>query len=511
MASSIVPQLEAIGLSPVIARQVSETYMKAARDLHAACQASLRSAYRQQASNKKGRVLHDDFQVIFKTLNDAYVQQTGVWVSNALTSARDAVFKTKTAARDTPPLKEKPVFNHEYTPLLEKYFEYNAYPSAPDRAVLARKSMMTPRQIEVWFQNHRNRARKEGKTLRKLSETPLPVDLPLESLEDRMSFFTVPVDERKLSNSFKDRADEFSDNRDLLFKAPSVIMTPSSTSDIDILDPPRPPCAFPTIYTPCDADDLFKTKPRMFKFPPPLWYRHPATHARLPHCGIDMTELAVQFSQKLHLRVSASKSYRSHASQPWCAGRYTLLCPAPHPALIRSARALPTTSISTKRTPVVPASIYPQHTFRSLSPSSSASIVSLQTPSLASTPRKAAGLPKRIPKSESLTRRPGSPDNSPDERDSSKKNRHPSSSSSSSLSSSPTTPVLSSSSLPGDTRSISVSGVDFDCNDDFTDQASKIASPVAKSFGCSAATQPDQCFAFGFDTPVAQLGRDFLH
>lgn len=38
----------------------------------------------------------------------------------------------------------------EYTPFLEKYFEYNAYPSGPDRAVLARKSMMTSRQIEVW-------------------------------------------------------------------------------------------------------------------------------------------------------------------------------------------------------------------------------------------------------------------------------------------------------------------------------------------------------------------------
>jgi hypothetical protein len=38
----------------------------------------------------------------------------------------------------------------EFVPFLEKYFEYNAYPSAPDRAALARKSMMTPRQIEVW-------------------------------------------------------------------------------------------------------------------------------------------------------------------------------------------------------------------------------------------------------------------------------------------------------------------------------------------------------------------------
>nr|AAB22025.1 A42 mating-type factor alpha 2-1 gene product [Coprinus cinereus, Peptide Partial, 44 aa] [Coprinopsis cinerea] len=44
---------------------------------------------------------------------------------------------------------------------LEKYFEYNAYPTAQDRALLARKSMMSARQIEVWFQNHRARARKE--------------------------------------------------------------------------------------------------------------------------------------------------------------------------------------------------------------------------------------------------------------------------------------------------------------------------------------------------------------
>jgi hypothetical protein len=38
----------------------------------------------------------------------------------------------------------------EYIPLLEKYFEHNAYPSTADRAVLARISMMTARQIEVW-------------------------------------------------------------------------------------------------------------------------------------------------------------------------------------------------------------------------------------------------------------------------------------------------------------------------------------------------------------------------
>lgn len=41
-------------------------------------------------------------------------------------------------------------FYQEYTPFLEQYFEYNAFPSARDRELLARKSSMTPRQIEVW-------------------------------------------------------------------------------------------------------------------------------------------------------------------------------------------------------------------------------------------------------------------------------------------------------------------------------------------------------------------------
>jgi hypothetical protein len=37
-----------------------------------------------------------------------------------------------------------------YTPLLEKYFEKNAYPCSKDRFFLAQKSGMAPRQIEVW-------------------------------------------------------------------------------------------------------------------------------------------------------------------------------------------------------------------------------------------------------------------------------------------------------------------------------------------------------------------------
>ncbi|RXW24007.1 hypothetical protein EST38_g1852 [Candolleomyces aberdarensis] len=88
--------------------------------------------------------------------------------------------------------RKRTPFNNEYTPVLEKYFDFNAYPSQRDRELLARKSMMTPRQIEVW--NHRNRSKKEGRLLRRLTSNPLPVELPLDSLAKEMPWLAKPED-----------------------------------------------------------------------------------------------------------------------------------------------------------------------------------------------------------------------------------------------------------------------------------------------------------------------------
>ncbi|KAJ3805704.1 hypothetical protein F5876DRAFT_91402 [Lentinula aff. lateritia] len=64
------------------------------------------------------------------------------------------------------PAYEAPVpFNNEYTPILETYFQYDPYPSSRDRQIIAERSGMTRRQIEVWFQNHRRTARQSGITL----------------------------------------------------------------------------------------------------------------------------------------------------------------------------------------------------------------------------------------------------------------------------------------------------------------------------------------------------------
>ncbi|KAL1740817.1 mating type protein A-alpha Y6 [Schizophyllum fasciatum] len=57
------------------------------------------------------------------------------------------------------PKSAKPKFHPEYRPLLELYFHFNAYPTYADRRVLAEKTGMLTRQITVWFQNHRRRAK----------------------------------------------------------------------------------------------------------------------------------------------------------------------------------------------------------------------------------------------------------------------------------------------------------------------------------------------------------------
>ncbi|KAF7339314.1 HD2 homeodomain mating-type protein [Mycena sanguinolenta] len=54
-------------------------------------------------------------------------------------------------------------FNPEFVPFLETYFQTNAFPSSADHAAMATMSGMAPRQVEVWFQNQRRRAKMDGR------------------------------------------------------------------------------------------------------------------------------------------------------------------------------------------------------------------------------------------------------------------------------------------------------------------------------------------------------------
>ncbi|KAF8078875.1 hypothetical protein FPV67DRAFT_1466731 [Lyophyllum atratum] len=505
-ATSIASQLEAIGLSPVIARLASDKYLKAAHDLRDICQTSLRNAFRK--ASMKGSVTQEETQTMIQVWNAAYTQHTSAWVEEAFANARDAVAKAESTAAERLQKDKKPVFNHEYTPVLEKYFEYNAYPSAPDRAVLARKSMMTPRQIEVWFQNHRNRARKDGKPLRRLTEDPLPLEISLKSLERKMPLFTVPEHERKLATKSEPPRGDSSDDEDL----PTMPIPARDLVAANPLNPPRPRHAFPTPYPPrCDYDP-FPTKIGTHKFCAPVWDRKPSSTRPTLKAPIDLEDFIEVFQTKLHLRVPVSHKRRPGVSQSWCAARVTIPPPSPHPALVRLPILLPLKRSSPLATVRAPSS--PLHPLQSFSPFSSptTSMLPKQSNNIPAR-RKVASLPRRTPKNTSIAHRGSSAvsEASPAPLQSSlpasrspsfgsdiaSDLRTPSSSSCSSSSSSPlTTPEQSYTTLPGDLRSPVVSVSGLDCEN--TDHLFGDGRGTAALFNLPVTAHLKESFMFGF-------------
>ncbi|KAF6741299.1 homeodomain mating-type protein [Ephemerocybe angulata] len=222
---------------------------------------------------------------------------------------------------------KKAVFNPEYVPFLEQYFEYNAFPSARDRELLARKSSMTPRQIEVWFQNHRRRARNDGVELRRITSHPLPATLSLDTLEKQMPLFIIPEKDRRSASvdEFVKWTSESAANRPL-----SPPSTPKRLLD-DVLLPV--PTTFPAIYhppVPTSEKSLFQSPRR--PFPAPVWHRTPRPYRKpSPYPSVD--DICLDFGSKLHMGGGSLRKQSRYRGL----GRYSATChrpmPAPLPAL----------------------------------------------------------------------------------------------------------------------------------------------------------------------------------
>ncbi|KAJ3542832.1 hypothetical protein NMY22_g3357 [Coprinellus aureogranulatus] len=216
--------------------------------------------------------------------------------------------------------KRKLPFNNESLPLLETYFEYNAYPSAQDRALLARKTLMCPRQIEVWFQNHRTRAKKEGRQLRRPPQTSLPREPSPECLKGSIPYFAVQKVE---------------DTASTLREASPAPITVNPATNRRCVVYLTTPHAFPAKYPPTPDHVSCLTGGKSWSFPLPAWPRRSSSKAPAPKAAITTDELVVQLQQKLSITgAEGTKRARSHT-----AGSTPLA--APNLALIRQLERSP--------------------------------------------------------------------------------------------------------------------------------------------------------------------------
>ncbi|KAJ3505473.1 hypothetical protein NMY22_g17575 [Coprinellus aureogranulatus] len=217
--------------------------------------------------------------------------------------------------------KRKRPFNHECLPLLEAYFKYNAYPFPQDRVLLAKKTAMSTRQIEVWFQNHRTRAKKEGRELKRLSQNPSPCHIDFEPLNES-------------TESVAPKVEEVESPVKAWYSAPTdAILCPSLSPDRQAIDPlcaASSACAFPAKYPPTPGHESCLLGSRSWSFPPPVWPRRPSSKAPARKTTT-ADELAVELQLKLSITgAEGTKRARSHTTGPKSLA-------APHPALIRQS------------------------------------------------------------------------------------------------------------------------------------------------------------------------------
>lgn len=95
-------------------------------------------------------------------VQDYYHSQLKAWMDQAIEQVKEW-HTTFTPCEDTRPQ----ALSRGARPLLEEYFKLNAYPTFADKNSLAEHESITFRQVHVWFQNRRSRAKDQGLPLAK--------------------------------------------------------------------------------------------------------------------------------------------------------------------------------------------------------------------------------------------------------------------------------------------------------------------------------------------------------
>ncbi|TDL28304.1 hypothetical protein BD410DRAFT_834430 [Rickenella mellea] len=181
-------------------------------------------------------------------------------------------------------------FNNEYLRPLEAFFNKNRYPSRADKVYLAKRSNMSYRQINVWFQNRRSRSKMERETVQGpcLGKWHRRRDPPTGSAHHS-------AENEDASECEANESKEYGTGFDACRFQASLASPRSFISDEGMFSSRAPAHAFPTPYPPAVAADPFPCKSGSFQFPRPVWPRSSPPPSTLTFEECDINELASAF------------------------------------------------------------------------------------------------------------------------------------------------------------------------------------------------------------------------
>ncbi|KAJ7070857.1 hypothetical protein C8F01DRAFT_1108105 [Mycena amicta] len=305
---SIIEKLIDLGLNSSLAENLSAKYNTGSEQLRCRTQAALLDACQQLRAQPRQSGMQKLMQKLVSEHQHAYSQGLRRLEEAALSLVDQ--LKASTSKKDD--------FNYDFLPYLETFFSHNCAPSKADQLVMAKKSGMSRKQIQVWFQNHRSRSRRQrGSTsdenahtntgpgmvvLRKMHPDDRARDVCLKEMEARLGdVYVVPEALRQqagddvyanaikglwdgeLQEEEEEEGDEAEEEAEAEEEEESL-STPEPEPDtpFDFMRPLDPSPSPPTL-APLSFADLCQTpSPQtqtlphfQFRFPAPQWRRCP--------------------------------------------------------------------------------------------------------------------------------------------------------------------------------------------------------------------------------------------
>nr|ADN97175.1 A2 mating-type protein [Phanerodontia chrysosporium] len=149
------------GLPSAVSMIISQMYLQRAKSLKDGYEAQLRSTvevWMQHGHHyiKDPRAQIAAIQLAFRHRYTTKLQQ---WVESCIVRFQEVVI-SKSVPQEERNAREKGSFKQAALPTLERAYGDNPYPSRTEKERLAQITGMEYRQINVWFQNRRNRSKK---------------------------------------------------------------------------------------------------------------------------------------------------------------------------------------------------------------------------------------------------------------------------------------------------------------------------------------------------------------
>ncbi|KAI5980668.1 hypothetical protein EDD15DRAFT_2346126 [Pisolithus albus] len=374
---SLVPALVNAGAPITLAQELQRAYQQQAIELkhrYETRASQLALALSQHPGPSTSQSIEPE---LFATIEKLYTARLEDWLKDCL--SRYKKHASVIVGREDCSHRSKgahTTFNTEYVPLLEHFFEENAFPTHADKVRLAKKSGMTYRQIHVWFQNKRTRSRKERRKTVSNAAT-FPMGSPCNGTKQC-------ADHGVRNGQSPPRCKAMVD------KVPSVMQDP--------LDAPAPPHAFPSTYPPSPRYQPFPGSSTLQSHLLP-WRRRPSPVRSPSPVATSISDLVEMFL-RLSVRDDHSHCQQQHSFHtPTIGAAVSAITTKPlsAPLFATCGPVEFVTKTAFVPLPVVPAPIL-LHPFETPSPQARpVTLIPSSVQKASKHGRKVAPLPKRLP------------------------------------------------------------------------------------------------------------------